>query len=160
MKKIAIYPGSFDPITNGHVDIAKRSLKLFDKLYVCIADNPTKKYFFSVEERMALAKETFKDYKNIEVIYTNDLIINSAKKVKANAIIRGLRAVTDFEFELQLSAGNSYIDNDIETVFFMTSTGLSFISSSSVKEFASHHVDVSTLVPFSVNNALIEKNKK
>ncbi len=158
--KIAIYPGSFDPITNGHVDIAKRALKLFDKLYICIANNPMKNYFFSVDERISLVKETFKDYSNIEVIFTNDLIINAAKKVGANAIIRGLRAVTDFEFELQLSAGNSYIDNDIETVFFMTSTGLSFISSSSVKEFASHHVDVSNLVPYSVNKALIEKYKK
>ena len=158
--KTAIYPGSFDPITNGHVDIVKRALKLFDKVYVCVASNPSKKYTFTNEERMNLAKETFKDFDNVEVISTNNLVINAAKSVGANVIVRGLRAVTDFEFELQLSAGNTFIDNEIETIFFMTSTGLSFISSSSVKEFASHYVDVTSLVPSVVNKALKEKYKK
>ena len=158
--KVAIYPGSFDPITNGHVDIVKRALKLFDKLYVCVASNPSKKYTFSNKERMNLVKETFKEFDNVEVISTEDLVLNAARKVGANVIVRGLRAVTDFEFELQLSAGNSFIDNEIETIFFMTSTGLSFISSSSVKEFASHNVDVTSLVPPIVNDALKEKYKK
>ena len=158
--KVAIYPGSFDPITNGHVDIVKRALKLFDKLYVCVASNPSKKYTFSNKERMNLVKETFKEFDNVEVISTEDLVLNAARKVGANIIVRGLRAVTDFEFELQLSAGNSFIDNEIETIFFMTSTGLSFISSSSVKELASHNVDVTSLVPPIVNDALKEKYKK
>ena len=114
--KVAIYPGSFDPITNGHVDIVKRALKLFDKVYVCIASNPSKRYTFTNEERMSLVKETFKGFDNVEVIATEELVISAAKSVGANVIVRGLRAVTDFEFELQLSAGNTFIDNEIETI--------------------------------------------
>lgn len=155
--KIAIYPGSFDPVTNGHLDILKRALSLFDKVYICIADNPSKNNTFTVEERLTMLKECTKEFSNVEVIYTDDLIVKKAKELNAKAIVRGLRAVTDFEFEFQLSAANSYIDSSIEMVFLMTSLGLGFISSSSIKEMAMHHVDVKGLVPPVVNEYLKKK---
>ncbi len=155
--KIALYPGSFDPVTNGHMDILNRSLSLFDKVYVCVASNPNKKTTFSLEERIDMLKKSTQDLKNVEVTYTNDLVITKAKELGASAIVRGLRAVTDFEFEFQLAASNSYIDSNIEMVFLMSSVGLGFISSSSIKEMVSHHVDVKDLVPPIVNEYLKQK---
>ena len=128
--KIAIYPGSFDPITNGHLDIILRASKLFDKIYVCIAKNSSKQSFFSSEERVKMVEIATQDFENVEVISTDDLIVNVAKKLNATAIVRGLRAVTDFEYEFQLAAANEYIDQNIEMVFLMASLSKSFISSS------------------------------
>ena len=131
--KIALYPGSFDPVTNGHLDILKRALTIFDK--------------FSVQERVIMLKESTRQFENVEIISTDDLVVKKAKELKANAVVRGLRAVTDFEFEFQLAAANNFIDPDIEMVFLMSSPGLGFISSSSIKEMSMHSVDISSLVP-------------
>ena len=158
--KIAIYPGSFDPITNGHLDIILRASKLFDKIYVCIAKNSSKQSFFSSEERVKMVEIATQDFENIEVISTDDLIVNVAKKLNATAIVRGLRAVTDFEYEFQLAAANEYIDQNIEMVFLMASLSKSFISSSSIKEFFTYNVDVSSLVPNIVIEMYNSKQKK
>lgn len=143
----AIYPGSFDPITKGHIDIILRASKLFDKLYVCVAKNLNKTPYFTLEERLNMVKIALKDIPNVEVIATDKLIVSVAKELNAIAIVRGLRAVTDFEYEFQLAAGNEYIDNNIEMVFLMASLNKSFISSSSIKEFYSYNVDITKLVP-------------
>ena len=143
----AIYPGSFDPITNGHIDIVLRASKLFDKLYVCVAKNLNKAPYFNIDERLKMVKEALKDIPNVEVIATDKLIVSIDKELNAVAIVRGLRAVTDFEYEFQLAAGNEYIDNNIEMVFLMASLNKSFISSSSIKEFYSYNVDITNLVP-------------
>lgn len=158
--KIAIYPGSFDPITNGHLDIILRASKLFDKIYVCIAKNSSKQSFFSLEERVKMVEIATQDFENVEVISTDDLIVNVAKKLNATAIVRGLRAVTDFEYEFQLAAANEYIDQNIEMVFLMASLSKSFISSSSIKEFFTYNVDVSSLVPNVVIEMYNSKQKK
>ena len=154
MKK-AIYPGSFDPITNGHLDIISRACKLFDKVYVCVANNLNKKTFFTDEERYLMVLEATKNFPNVEVISTDKLIVQIAKDLSATAIVRGLRAVTDFEYEFQLAAGNEFLDSEIEMVFLMASLNKSFISSSSIKEFASYGVDISNLVP----NVVVEQFK-
>lgn len=155
--KIAIYPGSFDPITNGHLDIIARASKLFDKIYVCVAKNINKNTFFSLEERLYMVQKSVENMSNVEVIATDKLIVKVAKELNATAIVRGLRAVTDFEYEFQLAAGNEYIDNDIEMVFLMASLNKSFISSSSIKEFFSYNVNIDQLVP----NVVVELfNKK
>lgn len=158
--KIAIYPGSFDPVTNGHLDIILRASKLFDKLYVCVAINPGKKPFFSLEEKIKMLQKSTENIPNVEVIYTDGLVINKAKEVNAQVIVRGLRAVTDFEFEFQLAAANEYIDPSIEMVFLMTSLGKGFISSSYVKEFYQSGVDISNLVPSCVIDCFKEKESK
>lgn len=152
MKKM-IYPGSFDPITNGHIDIINRASKLTDILYVCVADNPNKKYYFDCDTRVNLIRESCKDLKNVEVVSTSGLVIKKAEELGCQSMCRGLRAVSDFEFEFQLAAGNEYINKDIETIFLMSSTGKGFISSSAVKEFVKNGVDVSSLVPECVNKA-------
>ena len=156
MKK-AIYPGSFDPITNGHLDIIKRASKIFDKVYVCLADNPMKKYFFTTEERLDMAKEACKQISNVEIIYTDGIVVNKAEELGCKVIVRGLRAVTDFEFELQLAAANEFINPNIETMFLMASSGKGFISSSYVKDFFASKVDVSPLVPEVVVNYFNKK---
>ena len=143
----AIYPGSFDPITNGHIDIILRASKLFDKLYVCVAKNLNKTPYFTLEERLNMVKVALKDIPNVEVIAADKLIVSVAKELNAIAIVRGLRAVTDFDYEFQLAAGYEYIDNNIEMVFLMASLNKSFISSSSIKEFYSYNVDITKLVP-------------
>ena len=146
----AIYPGSFDPLTNGHLDIIKRASDVFDKVYVCVADNPMKKYFFTTEERLNMAKESCKDIPNVEVIYTDGVVVNKAYELGCKVIVRGLRAVTDFEFEFQLAAANEFINDEIETMFLMASSGKGFISSSYVKDFYLNNVDISSLVPEAV----------
>ena len=158
MKK-AIYPGSFDPLTNGHLDIIKRASDVFDKVYVCVADNPMKKYFFTTEERLNMAKESCKDIPNVEVIYTDGVVVNKAYELGCKVIVRGLRAVTDFEFEFQLAAANEHIDPNVEMVFLMTSTGKGFISSSNVKDFYAANVDISSLVPSIVVDIFKSKEK-
>ena len=157
--KIAVYPGSFDPITNGHMDILKRSLKIFDKVILLLAVNPKKKSRFSVDERLAMMKGAVKDFPNVEVDFCDGLTVEYAKKHNAQALIRGLRAVTDFEYEFQLSAGNAYVDPSIEMVFFMAGKEMSFISSSVVNELEESGVDISRLVPASVCEAYAKQKK-
>ena len=149
MKK-AIYPGSFDPITNGHIDILKRALKVFDEVIVLVADNQNKKSRFSVNERVEMISDALKEYKNVKVDSTDGLTVAYAKKVGATHLIRGLRAVTDFEYEFSLAAANHFIDQTIDVVFFMASSEYSFISSSMIDNLYSEHVDISKLVPKSV----------
>lgn len=147
MNRKAIYPGSFDPITMGHLDIVERSAKLFDVLYVCVADNGEKNCCFTTPERVEMIKKATAHLPNVEVISTADLVVMTAKRLGCVAIVRGLRRVTDFEFEFQIAAANEFIDHDIEMVFMMSSLGKNFISSSSIKELYSYGVDITPLVP-------------
>ena len=145
--KIAIYPGSFDPITNGHLDIIKRASKLFDKVIVLLAINPEKSCRFCKEDRLNMLCEVTKGMKNVEVDSYNGLTIEYARKHGASVLIRGLRVVSDFEYEWAYSAANEYIDKDIEMVFLMSHKELSFISSSAIDELYRSGVDISSLVP-------------
>lgn len=148
--KIAVYPGSFDPITNGHLDVLFRASKVFDKVIVLVADNSEKKYIFSTSERVKMIKEAIKDFDNVSVDSTSGLTVKFARDVGACCLIRGLRAVTDFEYELKLAAANRFVDKNIDEVFFMASAEHSFISSSMVNELYSSGIDISKLVPASV----------
>lgn len=145
--KIAVYPGSFDPITNGHIGVLKRSLQVFDKVILLLAVNPAKKSSFSVEERLEMMKEATKNIPGAEIDYDPGLVVNYCEKVGAKHIIRGLRAVTDFEYEFQLAASNEFADPNIDMVFFMARKEETFISSSSVNELEKNGVDISSLVP-------------
>ncbi len=155
--KIAIYPGSFDPITNGHLDVLNRARKVFDKIIVLVANNKDKKYVFDVAKRVEMIKEAVKDFDNVCVDYTEGLTVTYAEEKQACCLIRGLRAVTDFEYELKLAAANRFVCKNIDEVFFMASPEHSFISSSMVNELFSSGVDISKLVPQSVVKAY--KNK-
>lgn len=156
--KIAIYPGSFDPITNGHLDILKRALRVFDKVIVLVANNIKKTSFFTVDERVAIIKSVVRDIPNVEVAQTDGLVVDYAMKVNATALVRGLRAVSDFEYELQVATTNEFINPSIDMVFFMTHLENTFISSSTIKELYSQNVDISRLVPPEVITALKNKN--
>lgn len=154
MSKIAIYPGSFDPITNGHLDILKRATDIFDEVIVLVGINPDKKYNFSPEERVAMIKEAVSNPK-VKVDSTLGLTVKYAKEHGATHLIRGLRAVTDFEYEFQLAAANDYAaSGDIDSVFLMSKVANSFISSSSIMELYRNGIDVSNLVPPSVMKRL------
>lgn len=148
--KRAIYPGSFDPITNGHLDVLKRALKVFDEVIVLVAVNANKKSKFTSSERVEMIKEATKDLKGVSVDSTEGLSVDYAKKHGANCLIRGLRAVTDFEYEFSLSATNEFIDPSIDMVFFMSHSETTFISSSSIDELYNKGIDISKLVPESV----------
>lgn len=151
--KVAVYPGSFDPITNGHLDIIYRAAKIFDKVVVLVAINPNKKSRFTPEERVEMIKETIKE-ENIEIDLTTGLTVKYAKEHGATHLIRGLRAVTDFEYEFQLANANEYIDKTIDSVFLMSRAENSFINSSMIVELHNSGVDVSHLVPESVMKRL------
>ncbi|SHJ58663.1 pantetheine-phosphate adenylyltransferase [Tepidibacter formicigenes] len=157
MKKVAVYPGSFDPVTNGHLDIIKRASKLFDKLIVAVLYNPNKKSLFTFEERVTLLKEVVKDLDNVEVDSFSGLLIDYCNEKNVNAIIRGLRAVSDFEYELQMAQMNRQLNSKVETVILTTSTKYSFISSSLIKEVAKFKGDISDLVPDIVLSKLKER---
>lgn len=148
--KIAVYPGSFDPITNGHIDILNRACALFDKVIILVAHNPSKSFNFSVEERVEMIKEATKGNSKVEVTSDTGLTVEFAKKHNATHLIRGLRAVSDFEYEFQLASANEYIDPKIDTVFLMARGDKTFISSSSIMTMAKSRIDVSKLVPESV----------
>lgn len=157
--KIAIYPGSFDPITNGHLDILKRALRVFDKVIVLVANNANKKTAFTLEERLNVIKSIVKDMDNVEVDSTDGLVVEYAKKVNAIALVRGLRAVSDFEYELQLATTNEFIEPKVDMVFFMTHLENTFISSSAIKELFDQKVDIKRLVPPQVIKLLEQKNQ-
>ena len=157
--KIGVYPGTFDPITNGHLDIIKRAHQLFDKLYIVLPVNMSKSALFTTEERVELIKEVLKDLNDIEVVSTDKLTVDFASSVNATAMVRGLRMVSDFDYELQLATINKKLNSQIETVFIMSSHEFSFLSSSAVKEIAKFGGDVSSFVPDVVNTALKNKYK-
>ena len=157
MKRIAVCPGSFDPITNGHIDIIQRGAKVFDELYVVLLNNSSKHPLFSVDERLALIKEVTSHIPNVKVDTSQGLLVDYAKSIKADAIIRGLRAVSDFEYEMQITSMNKVLDDYLETFFIMSKNQYSFLSSSIVKEVAKYNGDVSELVPPLVNEALKKK---
>jgi pantetheine-phosphate adenylyltransferase len=156
MKRIAVYPGTFDPVTNGHVDLAERSLRMFDGVIVAVAANPKKQPFFELSERIVMFKKATKGFRNLVIEGFDGLLVDYVKERKAVAIIRGLRAVSDFEYEMQMALMNRRLDEDIETVFLMPNEEYSFITSTIVKEAASYGGDVSSLVP----KGVVEKLRK
>ena len=156
MKK-AIYPGSFDPVTLGHLDIIKRSAALVDHLIVGVLNNSTKTPLFSVDERVNMLKEVTKDIPNVEILSFSGLLVDFAREHNVQAIIRGLRAVTDFEYELQMAQTNTVLNNEIDTIFFTTSLEYAYLSSSTVKEAAYYGADISKLVPETVVNKVYDK---
>ncbi|MDQ0159202.1 pantetheine-phosphate adenylyltransferase [Alkalibacillus salilacus] len=159
MYKTAICPGSFDPITNGHLDIIRRGSEVFDHVIVAVFNNQSKSPLFSIEERLHLIREATKDLSNVSVDVSHGLLVDYANEKDATAILRGLRAVSDFEYEMQITSMNRHLNEEVETLFMMTNNKYSFLSSSMVKEAARYHSDVSELVPEPVEKALIEKYK-
>ena len=155
--KIAIYPGSFDPITYGHLDILKNAAEIFDKVIIAVAHNGAKAGFLTVDERVELIKQSVKDLDNVEVDSFEGLTVEYAKKHGANVLIRGLRAVSDFEFEMQLSQTNSALCDEIKTVFLTTKPEYNFISSSTIKEIYQNNGDISKFVPKAVDDYLKSK---
>ena len=157
MQKIAIYPGSFDPITNGHIDIVERGLKLFDKIIVAILHNSAKETLFSIEERMEMLETSLKKFPDVEIDSFAGLLVNYAAERKAQAILRGMRAVSDFEYEFQMALMNRRLNREIHTVFLMTGLRWIFTSSSIVKEAARFGGDIKDMVPSVVNQKIKEK---
>ncbi len=160
MDRIAVYPGSFDPITNGHLDIINRGLRIFDKIIVLIGHNPGKKTLFSAEERMSMAEKLVEDNDRISVDCFTGLLVDYVREKKTNCIMRGLRAMSDFEYEFQLALINRRLDREIETVFLMTGFKWFYINSRIIKEAASFGGDVKGLVPDVVYMKLQEKYPK
>ena len=156
----AIYPGSFDPVTFGHLDIIKRSCKIVDKLIVGVLNNNAKMPLFSVEERVKMLKEVTKDIDNVEIVPFNGLLIDFARQQNADVVIRGLRAITDFEYELQMSQTNHKLEPNVETMFLTTSIEYSYLSSTTVKEIAAFGGDISQFVPEAVAVELQKKINK
>ncbi|MBM6861531.1 pantetheine-phosphate adenylyltransferase [Clostridium saudiense] len=155
--RVAIYPGSFDPITNGHLDIITRGSKIFDKLIVGVLVNIDKKGLFTIEERVELIKKVINHLPNVEVICFNGLLVDLAKECKAEVILKGLRAVSDFEYEFQMALMNSRLDSNIETLFMMTSSEYSYLSSSSVKQVAKFGGKINGLVPDEIITEIYNK---
>jgi pantetheine-phosphate adenylyltransferase len=157
-KSLAIYPGTFDPITMGHLDIIDRALNLFDRVIIAIAINPSKKPLFTLEERLDMVKQCFPhDYSRIRVEAVSGLLVEYAANNNANAIIRGLRAVSDFDYEFQLALMNRKLQREVDTIFLMPGFRWIYISSSIIKDAARHGGDVCDLVPSHVNQHLLEK---
>lgn len=157
--RLAIYPGTFDPITNGHLDLVRRGIRFFDEIIIAVAPNPKKQPLFSLDERLRLIRESIKEIENVRVEAFNGLLVDYAASKGAIAIIRGLRAVSDFEYELQIALMNRRLNSYIETVFMMPSEEYSFLTSSLVKEVSSFGGSVKGLVPEVVERALQEKFK-
>lgn len=157
---IAVYPGTFDPFTNGHKDLVQRAASnIFDKVYICVAENSRKDTLFSLDERIELARKSLSEIENIEVIGFSGLLVDFAKELKAKVILRGLRVVSDFEYEFQMSSMNKKLNNDIESIFLTPSESYAFLSSSLVKEIAELGGDVSEFVSKEVKEAIQRKYK-
>ena len=156
MKKIALYPGTFDPITNGHFDIIERALNLFDEVIVAVAISTDKKPMFTLEERIVMAKESVKDLKNVTVLGFDNLTVELASEHNATVLIRGLRAISDFEYELQLGYLNNSLDDTIETVYLMPKLQHAFISSSIVRNLLKFNAKTEHLVPKEVQKIIME----
>jgi pantetheine-phosphate adenylyltransferase len=156
----AVYPGSFDPITNGHLDVIKRGTKVFEKVIVAVGDNPAKKALFTKEERVEMIREVTKAYRNVEVDGFDGLVVDYVHKRKATVILRGIRTISDFEYEYQMALTNRTFASDIETVFVMAHEEYSFVSSRFIKEAASMGGDVSSFLPKEVEKRLKAKFKK
>ena len=158
--RTAIYPGTFDPITNGHLDVIERALKLFDRVIITIARNSAKKPLFSEEERLALIRESVKRLDGVEIDSFDGLLVDYARKKKATAVVRGLRAISDFEYELQMALMNRKLDEDLVTVFLMPNERYTYLNSSVVREIAGHRGNIREFVPPHVLQALEEKLHK
>ena len=159
MKKKAIYPGSFDPITNGHIDIVLRAQSIFDEVVVAILKNPDKDSLFTVRERIDMLKEIFKENGRVTIRAFDGLLVNFARQINANAIVRGLRAISDFEYEFQMALMNRKLSPEIETVFMTPREEYTYLSSGLVKEIASHGGDIHEFVPEIVEKRLRNKLK-
>lgn len=157
--KIGIYPGSFDPITKGHLDIISRASRVVDELVIGVLDNSEKKPMFTADERVTLIKDAVAGLDNVKVEAFHGLTVDFAKKHNAKILVRGLRAVTDFEYELQIAQTNHKISPDLDTIFFTTSVEYSYLSSSIVKEIAKYNGDIEPLVPANVCKAIYDKYK-
>lgn len=157
MQRVAIYPGSFDPVTNGHLDILRRGLTLFDRIIIAVLHNPAKKSLFSVQQRVDMLTECVAELPHTEVDYFEGLLVEYAAKRNARAILRGMRAVSDFEYEFQLALMNRRLNRDVQTVFLMTGLRWIFTSSSIIKEAARFGGDISDMVPSVVNRELKKK---
>ena len=157
---VAIYPGSFDPITLGHLDIIQRAATMFDKLIVVVASNVNKNCLFTPEERSELIRKTVKALPNVEVDFYSGLIADYAKEKHAGAIIKGLRAMSDFEYEFQMALTNKKLNPDVETLFLTTSTQYMYFSSSMVKQIGGMHGDISDFVPAEIHNDIVSRLTK
>ena len=156
-EKIAVVPGSFDPVTNGHLDIIRRTASLFDRVYVCVLRNGAKKPLFSIDERMDMIKRVTGDIPNLKVESFDGLLVNYARDKGAGFIVKGLRAVSDFEYEFQMALTNKSLNPEVETFFITTSRSYSYLSSSIVKEVARYGGDISEFVPAEIEKDIIEK---
>ncbi len=159
MKKVAVYPGSFDPVTNGHLDIVKRALKIFDKVIIAVAHNADKKPLFDAFERVQMLKKALKGVKGVEVDDFDSLIVDYVKSKKTNVVIRGLRMISDFEYEFQMALTNRKLSNDVETIFMMPSETYSYLSSKLIKEAAGLGANLKGLVPLFIEKSIKEKLK-
>lgn len=157
MERIAIYPGTFDPITNGHIDVIERALSLFDKVVVAIARNPRKECLFSEEERLFLINESLKNLKSVELEIVSSLTVEYARQIGASAIIRGIRAVSDFEYEFQIALMNRKLCPEVTTIFLMPNEKYTYLNSSIIRELARYGASVEEFVPPIVSEKLKEK---
>ena len=157
---IAIYPGSFDPVTNGHLDIIERTAKIFDKVIVAILINSNKKPTFTIDEKIKMLKAVTKHIPNVEIEFFDGLLVDYVRKKGAHVIVKGLRAISDFEYEFQMAMVNKSVEPDIETLFMMTSNKYSYLSSSIVKELGVLGASLSEFIPEEIMNDVIEKLRK
>ena len=160
MGKVAIYPGSFDPVTYGHLDVLERAVSIFGQVVIAVADNASKKYLFNLQERVDLLRQATRGMKGVKVESFDGLVIDYARRKKTNVLIRGLRVTSDFDYEFQIALTNRRLAEDIETVFLMPSEQHSFVSSSILKEISKLDADISSFVPLCVAKRLKERLKK
>lgn len=157
MKKIAVYPGTFDPVTNGHLDLVGRAEQIFDEVIIAVSDNPRKNPLFGIQERISMVDEATKDIPHVKVERFDDLLVNFVARKNAKFVIRGLRAVSDFEYEFQLASANRRLDSNVETIFLTPLEANYFISSSLVREISYYNGDISSFAPPHVTAALRAK---
>ena len=153
----ALYPGSFDPLTNGHVDVIKRASAIFDELEVVIMTNPNKAFTFSIEERIEMLESVIAKFPNVTISAQSGLTVDYAQKVGASVLVRGIRAVMDYEYELQQATANMILNPDVETIFLLTHPQWSFLSSSVVKQVALNHGDLTSFIPPEIKDVILKK---